>query len=221
MRARQTIFKHGGYEMRSHSETRWAALMDSIAISWLYEPRLVKTRHGYYLPDFYLPGAGVFVEVNGAGPTAIEIEKAADAETETGIPVVFAYGKPAMIGAELLHGVVAYFNDGKRVSFSTRELGAMVRQNYDMHTYSAFITAGEHQPMPDSFAAGDLMAEWITNRLDRNERESCAASLHQPLNQQKQREHSQHSRAEWFLGKFAEKVQSWREVRKTANGVSF
>ena len=157
----------------------------------------------------------------GDSQAAAVLLKAADAETDPGIPVVFADGKPAMLGAELLHGVVAYFNDGKRVSFSTRELGAMVRQNYDMHTYSAFITAGEHQPMPDSFAAGDLMAEWITNRLDRNERESCAASLHQPLNQQKQREHSQHSRAEWFLGKFAEKVQSWREVRKTANGVSF
>lgn len=219
MRSRQTIFKHGGYEMRSHSETRWAGLMDSLSINWLYEPRLIKTRHGHYLPDFYLPGAGVFVEVKGPGPTVVEVEKAEDAEAATGIPVIFAYGKPEMIGAELAHGVVAYFNAGNRVAFSTRELGALVRQNYDMHTYAAFMTAGEHQCMPDSFAAGDLMAEWFVNHMDRNERESYAADLHKPLNQQKQQAHSQHSKAEWFLGKFAEKARAWRAAREEARGV--
>jgi len=217
----QQVFEYAGYEMRSHSETRWAALMDSLSIAWLYESRLIQTRHGYYLPDFYLPAVGVFVEVKGPGPTVEEVEKAEDAEAATGIPVIFAYGKPEMLGAELAHGVVAYFNGGKRVSFSTREIGALVRQNYDMHTYSAFMCAGEHQGMPDSFSAGEVLVEWLTKSMDRNDRESHLARLHRPLNQAKQEKHAQHSKAEWFLGKFAEKVQGWREARKTASGVSF
>ncbi|MEH6368499.1 MAG: hypothetical protein V7764_19700 [Pseudomonas marincola] len=217
MRDKQQVFGYAGYEMRSHSETRWAALMDSISISWLYESQLIKTRHGYYLPDFYLPAVGLFVEVKGLGPTAVEIEKAEDAEAATGIPVIFAYGKPELLGAELAHGVVAYFNGAKRISFSTRELGALVRQSYDIHTYSAFICAGEHQGMPDSFSASDVMLEWVNKSMDRSGRESYAASLHGPLNQAKQDKHGQQSKAEWFLAKFAEKVRSRRKTSGREN----
>ncbi len=65
MRDKQTIFRYGGYEMRSHSETRWAAMMDAMSVSWIYEPRTVVTRHGGYMPDFFLPAVGAFVEVKG------------------------------------------------------------------------------------------------------------------------------------------------------------
>lgn len=210
---KQQVFQYNGYEMRSHSETRWAALMDSLSIVWLYESRLIQTRHGNYLPDFYLPAAGLFVEVKGPGPTVVEVEKAEDAEAATGIPVIFAYGKPEMIGAELCHGVVAYFNREKKVSFSTREIGALVRQNYDMRTYAAFMSAGEHQAMPDTFSAGEILVEWLTNSMERSDRENHLASLHRPLNQAKQEKNTPPSKAEWFLSQFAEKARAWRESK--------
>ena len=69
MRDKQTIFRYGGYEMRSHSETRWAAIMDVMGVTWVYEPRTVTTRHGGYMPDFFLPAVGAFLEVKGPTPS--------------------------------------------------------------------------------------------------------------------------------------------------------
>ena len=34
MREKQQIFHYSGYEMRSHSETRWAGMMSAIDICW-------------------------------------------------------------------------------------------------------------------------------------------------------------------------------------------
>lgn len=213
MREKQQIFRYAGYEMRSHSETRWAALMDSIGISWLYEPQVVTTRHGHYLPDFFLPAVEVFVEVKGPGPTEVEVEKAQDAECSTGFPVIFAHGKPEMIAAELVHGAVSYFNGEKRITYSTKELGAIVRGGYDTRTYAAFLCAGEHQGMPDSFSAGEILDEVFARMMDRQDLEKYRADLHRPLNQAKRGISKQHSRAEWFLGKFAEKARDWRQGR--------
>lgn len=60
---------YAGCRFRSRLEARWAVLFDSLGIRWEYEPQ------GYmvgdvgprpYLPDFWLPGARVWVEVKGS-----------------------------------------------------------------------------------------------------------------------------------------------------------
>lgn len=199
MRERQQVFRHAGYEMRSHSETRWAGMMDSLGICWLYEPQVIETRHGYYLPDFFLPAVGAFVEVKGPFPSGTEIEKAMDAEALTGHPVVFAHGKTEMHGAILTGGAVTYFCGGKKASFTTYELSEIVRCNYDMHTYAAFLTAGDHQTKPDSFSVGDLMGEMLLRMMDRNGREQYLADHNRPLNQAKIEADRQCSKAEIAL----------------------
>lgn len=216
MRDKQTIFRYGGYEMRSHSETRWAAVMDAMRVSWVYEPRTVATRHGGYMPDFFLPVVGAFVEVKGPAPTQIEREKALDAQQITGFPVVFAYGRSEMIGAELFHGMLSYFSERGEVSYSTAEIGAAVRRWFDVHTYAAYLSAGAHQRRPDCIRIGDIVEEVITGWMDRQAREQYLKTVHRPINRLKLTQHRQASRAEWALSQFSQKITQCWNAREAA-----
>lgn len=67
-RAIETRYK--GYHFRSRLEARWAVFFDSAGIKWQYEPEgFEKSTEGdgisRYLPDFYLPDFGTWVEVKG------------------------------------------------------------------------------------------------------------------------------------------------------------
>ena len=210
MRDKQTIFRYRGYEMRSHSETRWAAIMDVMGVTWVYEPRTVTTRHGGYMPDFFLPAVGAFLEVKGPTPSQVEREKALDAQQVTGFPVVFAYGRAEMIGGELFHGMLSYFSERGEVSYSTAEIGEAVRRWFGGRTYAAYLSAGEHQRRPDCMRLGDVIEEVITGWMDRQARETYLKGLCGPINQWKLAQHRQASRAEWALSQFSQKIiQCW------------
>lgn len=67
----QTFYK--GHRFRSRLEARWAVFFDALEIEWLYEPQgfireadEVFAERICYLPDFYLPELGFWVEVKGA-----------------------------------------------------------------------------------------------------------------------------------------------------------
>lgn len=203
---RNSIHRYAGYEMRSHSETRWAAMMDSMGVTWIYEPQVVGTRHGGYMPDFFLPEVGMFIEVKGPAPTRIEREKAFDAQAATGYPVVFAYGRPEMIGAELYHGVLSYYGLTGAVSFSTAEIGVLVRQHYDLATYAAYLTSGEHQDAPKAFAAISIAEEIIFKMAPRDDQEDYLRKLHAPLNESKLSALREASIAECALASIAERM---------------
>lgn len=59
--------EYKGYRFRSRLEARWAVFFDALGIKWQYEPegfeKDVKGRIIRYLPDFYLPETGTWVEV--------------------------------------------------------------------------------------------------------------------------------------------------------------
>lgn len=61
--------RYAGYKFRSRLEARWAVFFDVCGIEWEYEPEgfTVDTPRGQirYLPDFWLPQAGQWVEVKG------------------------------------------------------------------------------------------------------------------------------------------------------------
>lgn len=203
---RNTIHRYAGYDMRSHSETRWAAMMDAMGVTWIYEPQVIGTRHGGYMPDFFLPEVGMFIEVKGPAPTKVEREKAFDAQAATGYPVVFAYGRPEMIGAELFHGMLSYYGLTSAVSFSTAEIGDLVRQHYDMATYAAYLTAGEHQTAPNSFTAISIAEEILFKMQPRDDQEDYLRKLHAPLNEAKLIESRQESLAERALASIAARM---------------
>lgn len=70
-KAIETTYK--GYRFRSRLEARWAVFFDALEIPWQYEPEGFEKadpdneeRVVRYLPDFYLPQSGTWVEVKGA-----------------------------------------------------------------------------------------------------------------------------------------------------------
>jgi hypothetical protein len=58
---------------RSQLEGSWAATLDSLAIRWQYEPETITLPSGAtYIPDFWLPDVGTWLEVKGTGVPRIE-----------------------------------------------------------------------------------------------------------------------------------------------------
>lgn len=60
---------YAGRRFRSRLEARWCLTFDLYGWSWRYEPS-VETRASY-LPDFWLPGRDVYVEVKYGSPLPI------------------------------------------------------------------------------------------------------------------------------------------------------
>ncbi|MGW6970371.1 hypothetical protein [Streptomyces sp. NPDC054952] len=68
---------HSGTHVRSRLEADWARTLDGLGIVWKYEPELITLPSGIqYLPDFWLPEIGTWLEVKG--PTTPRREKAAE-----------------------------------------------------------------------------------------------------------------------------------------------
>lgn len=58
--------RYKGYHFRSRLEARWAVFFDALGIEYQYEPQGFESKSGSkYLPDFYLPSSGTWVEVKG------------------------------------------------------------------------------------------------------------------------------------------------------------
>ena len=181
-------------------------MMDAVGVVWLYEPRREDTRHGWYKPDFYVPAAGVFVEVKGPAPTKVEVEKAADVEAATGCPVIFAYGRPELVRGQVKGAELAYFFKGKRAVISLEEIRELVFQSIDLRTHSEFLAALASQQQYHLRDISNILLGWLTVLLDRSQQEDIFEKNNKPLNDLKASRHLQHSRAEWLLGCFAERV---------------
>jgi hypothetical protein len=80
LNAIETVY--AGCRFRSRLEARWAVAFDHLGVMWEYEPQgFMVGPQGYqrsYLPDFYLPTMGTWVEVKG-DPNGIDLALLADA----------------------------------------------------------------------------------------------------------------------------------------------
>lgn len=62
-----------GTIFRSALEARWATFLDSHHITWQYEPETITLPSGtVYIPDFWLPELGTWIEVKGTGVPRVE-----------------------------------------------------------------------------------------------------------------------------------------------------
>lgn len=81
MNFKSTPMFYAGVLFRSRLEADWAATLGNLGIAWEYEPRMVTLPSGEaYLPDFWLPEIGTWIEVKGDGVP--RIEKAREWATE-------------------------------------------------------------------------------------------------------------------------------------------
>lgn len=88
--------QYKGYRFRSRLEARWAVFFDALGVRWEYEKEGFDLGEaGYYLPDFWLPELGVWIEIKGQKPTAEEEAKAHALAQGTGHHVIlFPCGLP-------------------------------------------------------------------------------------------------------------------------------
>lgn len=65
IKAIETVYS--GYRFRSRLEARWAVFFDAMGIEYQHEPEgFILSNKQPYLPDFYLPTLGIYVEVKPA-----------------------------------------------------------------------------------------------------------------------------------------------------------
>lgn len=117
-RAIETLY--GGYHFRSRLEARWAVFFDTLGIAYEYEPQGFDLgAAGSYLPDFWLPEQGCWVEIKGQTPTAWELTKAQALAAQSGVDVfVFAGPIPFPVNptsADLIESAYRLRGDGKPI----------------------------------------------------------------------------------------------------------
>lgn len=82
MKAIETIYH--GYRTRSRVEARWMIFFDTLGIEYRYEMEGYQLSNGvFYLPDFWLPDYGTWVEIKGKEPSEEEKEKCRRLATES------------------------------------------------------------------------------------------------------------------------------------------
>lgn len=83
-----------GVKFRSQLEAKYTTLFNMFDEPWTYESRFFKLPTANYLPDFFLPRLGTWVEIKGVEPNAREIKLCEELCKTTGQPVAIAYGWP-------------------------------------------------------------------------------------------------------------------------------
>lgn len=204
----QTIFEKDGYLMRSHSETRWAGMMDALQITWEYKPMLFNTRHGAYLPDFYLPRAELFVEVKGPQPSQIEIDKAMDVVSATGCRVAIACGDMFLAPPGIGGGRILVCTRAGLLTYSTFDFHSVIKGCLGEQAYRRYLRAGIKTPHPGAFRADHLLREGLMSTLDRGAREAQLSRVSKALNLSKSARHAQASPAEHAIYQFSKRLSA-------------
>ena len=75
-RIRAIPIEYNGIRYRSLLEAKWALFFDILGVEFLYECDKYKLGDISYIPDFYIPHLGIFIEIKGTTPKRIECEKA-------------------------------------------------------------------------------------------------------------------------------------------------
>lgn len=77
-RLRAIPTQYAGCAFRSRLEARWGVFFDELAIEWRYETEgfILAPFGEWYLPDFYLPELGYWIEVKGKEPDEKALRKA-------------------------------------------------------------------------------------------------------------------------------------------------
>ena len=133
--------KYNGYSFRSRTEAKWAYVFDKLNIKYLYENEGYELENGdWYLPDFYLPNHGFFIEIKGANPNQTELDKCSFLANGLSKPVVMAIGNPDDFNSLCFYGYNRPADDGA-----------------DQHFYDYYYT--DIQGL-DSFVSHGLESGW-------------------------------------------------------------
>ena len=127
MKAIETTYS--GIKYRSRTEARWAVFLDELRLPYAYEPEGFDLDGDWYLPDFWLPNPGVWLEVKGIAPNDRELRVAYALAKASRSPVVIAIGQPPVTDEFSCLAIqdgrkpiqVAFTGDGKQHLFISSE----------------------------------------------------------------------------------------------------
>lgn len=174
MRERRTIYHHEGYRLRSYTELLWARALDAAEIFYLYEPDLVAIQGGCYLPDFYLPHVGSYIEVKGKQPTQEEIRKADEVMDRTGREVFFLIGQPQSDAEGLYNcGLMTRGANGWNSNISPNSLHRVVKAHAKkgVALWTDIHLAVQEDDLDWVRHVSEIMEEMFLTRADRSDME--------------------------------------------------
>lgn len=179
MRNKRTIYHHNGYRLRSYTELMWARLMDAAEIFYLYEPDLVRVDDGYYLPDFWLPHVGIYLEVKGKHPTELEVQKADAVMARTGREVMFLVGLPESDKEGLFNcGFLVRGSGGWTRGVSPNDLHCMVGEFVSLDLWDRIGLSVKENDMDHLRLLGEMLEEAFLVRADRSDMERVLREIH-------------------------------------------
>jgi hypothetical protein len=83
-----------GHRFRSRAEARWAVFFNAIGLRYEYEKEGFDLDGVWYLPDFFLPEIGYWLEVKGADPSMDETRLCGSLVKASDKPLLLAVGAP-------------------------------------------------------------------------------------------------------------------------------
>lgn len=186
MRERRTVYHHNGYRLRSYTELLWARVLGAADIFYLYEPDLIRVDDGFYLPDFWLPNVGIYVEVKGDWPTQEEIKKADAVMERTGREVFFLCGKPEADQYSLFNcGMYALGSGGWSSNISPSDLHRIVHDQVGVAASLKIRLAVQDDDMDWVRPIGHLIEEFFLKSADRAGMEKALRSTHAETNKER------------------------------------
>lgn len=196
------VVPHQEYLMRSYSELKWALMMDTLDLRWLYEHKIYKTRHGNYLPDFFIYGANTYLEVKGPCPTQIEIEKAMDVQNLSGCPVVFAWGTMASDSYGVNGAKISFIKDKRFRTIDSNEFASIVEHGLGEKYFYSHLNIGKQTRHSNTTPVNNILLKVIYGFTDRNEMERDRALRHTDLNNQKLNQHTVKTKSEIAISNY-------------------
>lgn len=139
-----------GYRFRSRLEARWAVFFAEQRVRFVYEPEGYRLGElGAYLPDFFLPDFNLFIEVKGAKPAQVEIEKCRRLADLTNCGVWLVHGLPVenpgfLFGSDIKESGAGGSDTARAViAFAgTKAAVASDRPGVDRYCFSRDLTHG-------------------------------------------------------------------------------